>query len=154
MRVHQAYQPDIRRSRSADTTQRPQRRTLFPTVALGMLLALSACNKSDAPPPGVAQGKPVTGDEQVAMGETLFNKNCARCHGNAAAGSDHGPPLVHKIYEPNHHPNEAFYRAAATGVRAHHWKFGNMPKVGGVNTSDMTVIIAYVRKLQRDAGIY
>lgn len=143
---HKAYQPN--------TTHRPRRRAMLLFAVLGSLLAVSACNKSDAPPPGVTQGKPVTGEEQVAAGEALFDQHCARCHGAGAAGSDSGPPLVHKIYEPGHHPNEAFYRAAAAGVRAHHWQFGNMPKLSGVSTTDMTAIIAYVRKLQRDAGIY
>ncbi len=41
------------------------------------------------------------------------------------------PRLVHKIYEPNHHADFAFQRAAAQGVKAHHWKFGNMPKIEG-----------------------
>ncbi|HJU03712.1 MAG TPA: cytochrome c [Nitrospiraceae bacterium] len=86
-------------------------------------------------------------------GEAKFNANCARCHGERAAGTSQGPPLVHKIYEPNHHGDFAFQRAAANGVRAHHWKFGDMPKIEGVTAADVEQIIAYVRWLQRQAGI-
>ena len=45
-------------------------------------------------------------------GATLFTTHCAGCHGVAASGTDKGPPLVHRIYEPGHHPDGAFLRAA------------------------------------------
>ena len=88
------------------------------------------------------------------MGQQVFNQNCATCHGVNAAGNDgSGPPLVHIIYEPNHHGDAAFYMAARHGVRAHHWKFGDMAPVPGVTEADVTAIIAYVRELQRANGI-
>jgi len=63
------------------------------------------------------------------------------------------PPLVHKIYEPNHHGDMAFLMAARNGVRAHHWKFGNMPPVEGITDAEVITIVAYVRALQRANGI-
>ncbi len=87
-------------------------------------------------------------------GRALFDKNCATCHGAQGKGSSNGPPLVHRIYEPNHHGDGAFYRAAAQGVRAHHWQFGNMPPIAGVTTRDVEQIIAYIRALQRANGIH
>ena len=94
---------------------------------------------------------PVPADVQV--GEAKFNTQCAGCHGERASGTKQGPPLVHKIYEPSHHGDGAFYRAAANGVRAHHWNFGAMPKIPGVTKEDVAHIIQYVRWLQRQAGI-
>ena len=64
-----------------------------------------------------------------------------------------GPPLVHIVYEPNHHADIAFQRAVALGVAAHHWRFGNMPPVPGVDEAAVERITAYVRWLQRKAGI-
>ena len=92
--------------------------------------------------------------EELKIGQEKFNSSCSRCHGLHGKGTNHGPPLVHKIYEPNHHGDVAFHRAAAQGVRAHHWKFGNMPKIDGVTPEDVTEIIQYVRWLQRQAGIF
>ena len=63
-----------------------------------------------------------------------------------------GPPLVHKIYEPSHHADFAFMRAAMQGVRAHHWKFGNMPKISEATSDDVTKIIPYVRWLATAGG--
>ena len=63
------------------------------------------------------------------------------------------PPLIHKIYEPSHHADEAFQRAAANGVLAHHWSFGDMPAQPQVTRADMASIIAYVREVQRANGI-
>lgn len=86
-------------------------------------------------------------------GRVLFDLNCAACHGENASGSDQGPPLVHRIYEPSHHGDMAFVLAAKQGVRAHHWRFGNMPAVTGVSDEDVLLITGYVRALQRANGI-
>jgi len=86
-------------------------------------------------------------------GAELFAESCATCHGENAAGSGQGPPLVHRIYEPGHHADFSFYRAVRQGVRAHHWNFGDMPAVAGVSDAEIDRIVAYVRALQRANGI-
>jgi cytochrome c len=90
----------------------------------------------------------------IAKGETLFNNYCARCHGISAKGTPQGPAFLDKIYAPDHHADIAFYRAAELGVRAHHWKFGDMPKIPDMTKEDLTHIIAYIRWLQKQAGIF
>ncbi len=93
-------------------------------------------------------------DAAAQAGETAFNDNCAVCHGVNAAGQDGvAPPLVHIIYEPNHHGDQAFYRAATQGVPAHHWPFGDMPPVEDITEQEIASIVAYVRTLQRANGI-
>lgn len=113
-----------------------------------------------APSEDAASGKPLaqvnvptlTGEAKV--GEAAFNDNCASCHGPDAAGQDGvAPPLVHIIYEPGHHGDQAFYLAARQGVRSHHWPFGDMPPVEGVSDQEISQIVAYVRALQRANGI-
>ncbi len=39
------------------------------------------------------------------------------------------------------------------GVKAHHWEFGNMPKIDAVTPADVDQIVKYVRWQQRQAGI-
>ncbi len=91
---------------------------------------------------------------EASIGESVYQAKCAVCHGDNAAGQDGvAPPLVHKIYEPSHHGDEAFQRAVETGVRGHHWPFGNMPPVAGLTRADVTMIIIYIRELQRFNGI-
>ncbi len=92
--------------------------------------------------------------QALAKGEALFNNNCAACHGVGAKGTKQGPPFLNKVYEPNHHADAAFYRAAEMGVRAHHWKFGDMPKIPGVSRDDLAHIISYIRWIQKQAGIF
>ena len=88
------------------------------------------------------------------VGKVAFEAKCSACHGaNAVGQTDVAPPLVHKIYEPSHHADESFQRAVSLGVRQHHWSFGNMPPVEGLTRGDVTMIIAYVRELQRANGI-
>lgn len=92
--------------------------------------------------------------ENAQIGARAYTANCAVCHGDNAAGQDGiAPPLVHVIYEPNHHGDESFQRAAAVGVQSHHWRFGNMPPVEGITRGDVTMIIAYIRELQSANGI-
>ncbi|MCK0097285.1 cytochrome c [Yoonia sp. F2084L] len=97
---------------------------------------------------------PETLSQNAQIGQLAFEAKCAACHGLNAAGQDGvAPPLVHVIYEPSHHGDEAFQRAAAMGVRGHHWPFGDMPPVEGITRGDVTMIIAYIRELQRANGI-
>ena len=91
---------------------------------------------------------------KARAGARLFAENCAVCHGENATGTEQGPPLLHKIYEPGHHPDASFRRAVERGVISHHWRFGHMAPVPGLSRRDVTRIIAYVRELQRANGIY
>ena len=118
-------------------------------LILGLCVACeSQANKEGAVP--VSGATPI----EFQPGETKFAAHCAACHGTRATGTAQGPPLIHKIYEPNHHADVAFQRAALNGVRAHHWDFGNMPKIEGVSPDDVDQIIKYIRWLQRQAGIF
>ena len=99
----------------------------------------------------------VTVPELTALqqkGEQAFDANCAVCHGaNAAGQGGVAPPLIHKIYEPSHHGDVAFVRAAKAGSRQHHWSFGDMPPVDGISDAEIAVIIEYIRAVQRANGI-
>jgi len=97
---------------------------------------------------------PDTLSDNARIGKAVFEAKCAVCHGINAVGQDGvAPPLVHKIYEPSHHGNASFLRAAKNGVRSHHWRFGNMPPVEGVTDGDVKMIVMYIRELQRANGI-
>ena len=103
----------------------------------------------------VAIKTPESYSQNAQIGQRLFEAKCADCHGpNAVGQAGVAPPLIHIIYEPNHHGDESFQRAVALGVRAHHWKFGNMPAVAGLTRAEVKSIIAYVRELQRLNGIF
>ncbi len=105
-------------------------------------------------PPIASVSVPGTLSARAELGQRTYEANCASCHGpNAAGQKGVAPPLVHVIYEPGHHGDESFQRAVARGVRAHHWRFGNMPRVEGVTRRDVAAIVAYVRELQRANGI-
>ena len=110
-------------------------------------LVLTAC-ESEMP----TAGSPSTGD--LAKGQQAFLKTCAECHGISARGTDKGPPLIHKIYEPGHHADIAFVLAAKQGVRQHHWPFGDMPAQPDITEDQMRDIVTWVRKEQRKAGIH
>ena len=119
-------------------------------AAAGALVLRSLDNKDSDPALAVVLPDLST---TAAAGETLFSKNCSTCHGENATGTDNGPPLIHKYYEPNHHGDAAFYVAVTRGVRAHHWSYGNMPPVEGLNEDQIGQIVAYVREVQRANGI-
>lgn len=108
--------------------------------------------KTDGAP--LVEVKVPTLSEKALIGQTTFNENCVACHGNNAVGIDGaGPPLIHIIYEPSHHGDQAFYLAAKIGVRSHHWPFGNMPPVDDITDQEITDITFYIRELQRANGI-
>lgn len=97
---------------------------------------------------------PDTLSAEAAMGERAFDATCAECHGENATGKmGFGPPLVHRIYEPSHHGDMAFQIAVQQGVRAHHWRFGDMPRQPGLTRAEVDSVVTYVRELQRANGI-
>jgi mono/diheme cytochrome c family protein len=115
-----------------------------------LLSAAPACSQSEPPPQAAAGSAPA----ELRDGEQKFTANCSACHGAGGVGTKQGPPLVHKVYEPNHHGDVAFLRAAANGVKSHHWQFGDMPKIDAVKPEDVEQIVKYVRWLQKQAGIF
>ena len=119
-------------------------------VLVVLMVAGVACRPADVrdlPPP------PATTPAELQSGKTLFDGRCGQCHGDAARGTDQGPPLVHRIYHPGHHGDGAFRLAPKRGVRQHHWPFGDMQPVPDVTDDDMTAIIFYIRELQYINGI-
>ena len=105
-------------------------------------------------PPIVSVSVPETLSARAQLGRKTYDANCAACHGGNASGQEGvAPPLVHIIYEPGHHGDESFQRAVARGVRAHHWRFGDMLPVAGLTRRDVAAIVAYIRELQRANGI-
>ena len=119
------------------------RRAIVSGTLLLLVIAGGACADG---------GNDAEGDA-VARGEALFASNCVACHGEQGTGTTAGPPLVHEIYEPGHHPDASFQRAVQAGVPQHHWDFGPMPAMPGLSEEQVDDITAYVRQLQRDAGI-
>ncbi|HKI68318.1 MAG TPA: cytochrome c [Verrucomicrobiae bacterium] len=92
--------------------------------------------------------------EDAKLGAVVFKRNCAACHGQNAAGGPGGPPLIHQIYNPGHHSDDAIRFAIRRGAPQHHWRFGNMPAQPQVSASDIENVIRYVRELQRANGIH
>lgn len=117
------------------------------TVVALAVLTLAACGQSEN---GAAV--PPQPPELVERGQALYAENCAQCHGEDLRGTDQGPSFLSPIYEPGHHADGAFLLAVQTGVRAHHWRFGDMPPVEGLTQDDVEAIIAYVRETQRLEG--
>ena len=90
---------------------------------------------------------------EAQAGKRAFDLYCARCHGGSAGGGPAGPPLVHRVYRAAHHADVAFELAVRRGVRAHHWRFGDMPPEPAVGRVEIVQITRYVRELQRANGV-
>jgi mono/diheme cytochrome c family protein len=110
-------------------------------VVVVWVALLAACG-SDA---GDANGGP-------ANGSALYAERCAACHGADLRGTGMGPSQLSIVYEPNHHPDESFRAAIRDGVTPHHWDFGPMPAVSGLDDDEVNAIIAYIREVQEREG--
>lgn len=130
------------------TTKALQRSTMLATATLSVV---AACG-GDTPRP-LDDFDPGPTPFEFIAGETMYTGSCAACHGANGTGSTTGPPLVDQIYQPNHHADAAFHRAVQLGVAPHHWQFGPMAPIEGLPPEQVDKIIAYVRWLQRQAGI-
>ena len=127
-----------------------QKKIVLTILSLASLIAVA----SNAQAQTAAVPTPSSGlMPNPAKGKGLFVQKCASCHGVDLKGSDTGPAVLHRVYEPSHHGDAAFQNAAANGARAHHWKFGNMPAVKGLTPDDVAHVTAYIRMEQRKVGI-
>ncbi|HEX6960052.1 MAG TPA: cytochrome c [Ferrovibrio sp.] len=120
---------------------------LLPVAAIGFSVSVIAW----------AQGAGVKQPQQFSVparfGRIAFDKACAACHGDWGSGTDKGPPLIHRIYEPSHHADIAFTLAVQRGARQHHWNFGDMPPQPQVTPEEIRAIIRFVREVQEANGI-
>lgn len=133
-----------------------QNRSVVVSLVVAALIAASLAWRFMGPetPSGSIDIKMPSLSPSAQAAQKLYQANCAACHGQNGAGSENGPPLIHKIYEPSHHGDVAFLLAVKTGVRAHHWRFGNMPPVEGVSDEQAKQITAFIREVQRHNGIF
>ena len=91
--------------------------------------------------------------ETGRAGARTFGLHCAGCHGRDAGGTTTGPTLIDSIYRPAHHADASFVLAIRRGVAAHHWHFGNMPPVPGLNVDEVASIVHFVREVQKANGV-
>ena len=105
------------------------------------------------PSPSNAQ-QPSKVPTNLNLNKILYEKFCSSCHGVDLKGTQKGPTFLHRVYHPGHHRDGAFFLAAKRGVRAHHWKFGNMPPVPEATADMVASIVKYIRHMQKQAGIF
>jgi cytochrome c len=115
------------------------------------LLLLAACGPGAGVDPALLADAVAPPEHE--RGRAIFDAHCVACHGEMGLGTEAGPPLVHTVYRPRHHGDDAFRIGVLQGVRAHHWRFGDMPAVPGLDSDDIEAVTGYIRWLQRTAGI-
>ena len=90
---------------------------------------------------------------EARKGKVAFETHCVQCHGINVSGTDRGPSLIDRIYQPAHHGDFSFVRAVTLGVPQHHWLFGSMPAQPQVPRQEIDRTIVYIRELQKANGI-
>ena len=125
--------------------------TLAMALAAGASFAWSQRIR-DLPPPSRSVKLPPLSPLALS-GQRAYDATCATCHGTNGVGTTKGPSFLNSIYNPGHHPDEAFSLAVRSGVRQHHWRFGDMPAQPAVSEEEIKQIVRYVREVQRANGI-
>lgn len=108
-----------------------------------VLGAIAAACGSDSTP---------TSADSDANGKALYAENCASCHGTDLRGTEDGPSHLSIVYEPNHHGDDSFRSAIRNGTAQHHWSFGDMLPIDGLDDGQVDAIIAFVRAEQEREG--
>ena len=103
-------------------------------------------SESRAPPVVIDVTEPRFLNAPARLGRQLYLKKCLSCHGKSGRGSRNGPPLV--LYRDYHHDDEKFAIAIRSGVKQHHWNFGDMPPIESVTEQEIVNVTAYIRAIQ------
>jgi len=122
-------------------------RVVAPAALVALSIGVVAC--SDPGERSVVESRSGGGSPD---GAALYEESCASCHGSDLRGTDKGPSHFSRVYAPDHHPDEAFRSAIANGSVAHHWDFGDMEPVPGLDGDEVEAIISYVRAQQEKHG--
>lgn len=110
-----------------------------------LVVIAAACGSSPA-----ATETPERSDS--GAGVDLYQSNCASCHGADLRGTDKGPSHLSIVYEPNHHGDDSFRSAILNGAQQHHWNFGDMAAVPGLDDEEIDDIIDFIRSEQERQG--
>lgn len=120
------------------------------TVRIGVLAvaiaALAGCSDSS-----ISESAPADAS-LVAAGAEVYEVSCAECHGSDLRGTDRGPSHLSIVYESGHHPDEAFSLAVVRGAPQHHWDFGPMPPIAGLDDEAIDAVVAFIRSEQARLG--
>ncbi|MFA5564678.1 MAG: cytochrome c [Acidimicrobiia bacterium] len=116
---------------------------LLAILALVLGLFLAGCSSDSSA---------TSSDGVTEQGEAVYQDACASCHGTDLRGTNDGPPLLSQVYEPGHHPDIAFVSAIKNGSPAHHWGFGDMSPVPGLDDNEIDAVISYIRQQQETHG--
>lgn len=123
-----------------------RRASLVAWVGASVVVVTGGCGSG-------GEGASDSSDATLARGSEVYDASCASCHGVELEGTDKGPSHLSTVYEPNHHPDEAFRAAIANGAPQHHWPFGPMPPVEGLDDADVDAVIAFIRSEQERQGL-
>ena len=110
-------------------------------VVVGLLLAGCGSGSSSS-----------SKSDSTDRGGGVYQQSCASCHGTDLGGTDKGPSHLSEVYEPGHHPDAAFRSAIENGAQAHHWGFGDMAPVPGLDDDEIEAVIAFIRQQQEVNG--
>jgi mono/diheme cytochrome c family protein len=119
--------------------------TIAAAVTGALVLFAAACGGA----PATSEPASLAG---LGAGADLYQSNCASCHGADLRGTDKGPSHLSIVYEPNHHGDDAFRSAILNGAQQHHWNFGDMAPIAGLDNDAIDDVIAYVRSEQERQG--
>jgi mono/diheme cytochrome c family protein len=119
--------------------------TIAAAVTATIVVIATACGSAPAETEPAAPGGSGQGGE-------LYQSNCASCHGADLRGTDKGPSHLSIVYEPNHHGDDSFRSAIVNGAQQHHWNFGDMAPIPGLDDDEIEAVIGYIRSEQERQG--
>ncbi|MFN3255381.1 MAG: c-type cytochrome [Ilumatobacter sp.] len=122
--------------------------TLAAAVTAALAIFAASCGSATADTAPAAPGSGAAG----VTGAELYQANCASCHGADLRGTEQGPSHLSIVYEPNHHGDDAFRSAILNGAQQHHWNFGDMAAIPGLDDDEIDDVIAYIRSEQERQG--
>ena len=130
-----------------------RRRLSVMTTVIAMAavsVAIAACGSSEK---NDEKQPPLTQEQLVAKGRSIFNSTCATCHSVSLQGGSMAPSMLQAAFAPAQLPDSAISQAIQNGVNDNRFGKGPMPAQPSVHPKDIPAVIAYIRWVQQANGI-
>ena len=131
-------------TRRAPSAQQAAAVVAMLVLAVAIAVGVAGCSSDDDPAPL---------SEQEELGQAVYARSCAPCHGGELRGTTRGPAPLSMAMAPDQLSDDAMRAAIVEGTDGVDSEFGPMSPMQQLADAEVDGVIAYLRAEQARQGL-